>query len=145
MPRSGPADPERRRLLKLAAAAAAGGGLALLGLNALSGGSAALPAKAHTNPATGKTPTAGGSGAYPKVNVRYFQMESALPGLESEEYILPDPARFSQLLSEVIGRHPVISGMMANMLVLVDGLAARADTPLSSGDEVDFIPAVNGG
>jgi len=145
---AGPANPSRRHLLRLVAVAAVGGGIALVGSSVLFG-SKALPGgsnRAASPELQGDTEGMGGSSsASVKVKVEYFQMANALPGIREEYFTLGSPAQFSQLLAAVVDEHPVISGMMPSMLVLVDGVVATADTPLKNGDEVDLIPAITGG
>jgi molybdopterin converting factor small subunit len=93
---------------------------------------------------TASTPTASVSGSTAQVKVVYFQMPNAL-SVKQEYYVVQSPATYGRLLSDAIERHPVLAGMMSNMMVLVDGVPARPDTPLSDGDEVDFIPTMSGG
>ena len=135
-------------MIRLLALGAAGAGLALVGADALfnsrlSGGASSQTSVSTAIPAT-RAAIQTQSGSL-RVKVRYFQMAGTLPGVQQEFFVLQRPARYSLLLEEVVGKHPVISGMMPTMLVLVDGLVAEADTPLNDGDEVDFIPTVSGG
>jgi molybdopterin converting factor small subunit len=62
-----------------------------------------------------------------------------------EYFTLPAQARYSDLLVGVVEEHPAISAMIPSMMVLIDGVPAKATSSLSDGDEVDFIPAVAGG
>jgi molybdopterin converting factor small subunit len=135
-------------MLRLVAFAAVGGGIALLGSGFLF--NASKPASGQASQAmdsTSSTPVvtaAGGSAASLTVKVMYFQMANYV-NIKEEYFVLPSPARFSQLLSSVTGKHPVLTGMMPSMMVLVDGVSARPDTLLNEGDEIDFIPAASGG
>ena len=145
---AGPADPSRRRLLRLVAVVAAGSGIALLGSGLLFNSRTAPGGPDRTAPPTlaaNAGLTAEGAASYSRIKVKYFQMASTLPGIREEFFTLRSPARFSELLAEVVDRHPVLLGMVPNMLVLIDGLVAKADSPLNDGDEVDFIPATAGG
>jgi molybdopterin converting factor small subunit len=72
-------------------------------------------------------------------------MSAALPGVTQEYFVLPTPATYGGLLNAVVAAHPALASMMSSMMVLVDGLVAKSDTPLQNGDEVDFIPAMAGG
>ena len=145
---TGPANPSRRRAIRLLALCTAGAGLALVGADAIFSSKPGGSISSQTSVLTA-APTTRAAGqaqsANLRVKVRYFQMAGALPGVQQEFFVLERPARFGQLLEEVVGEHPVIAGMMPTMLVLVDGLVAEADTPLDDGDEVDFIPTVSGG
>ena len=143
-----PQSPSRRRLLRLLAVAVVGGGAALIGSGIVLNFKTE-PAKsgltASSVPAAGALATVGNQAAKVRIKVMYFQMASSLPGIREEYITLQGPARYSQLLGVVTSEHPVLTGMMPTMLVLVDGIVAKADTPLSDGDEVDFIPTVAGG
>jgi molybdopterin converting factor small subunit len=129
---------------------AAGAGVAILGYEVLLGSKSAPSPQGHPALPTASSSSSTSSSAEPrveniKVKVRYFQMAGTLPGLQVEYFDLLSPARFSQLRAEVIDRHPAVAGMIPTMLVLIDGLVAKDDTPLNDGDEVDFIPTVSGG
>jgi molybdopterin converting factor small subunit len=87
---------------------------------------------------------AAGSGAPVTVKVVYFQM-SQLVENHQEYFVLRSPANFGELLKEVTDKHPALASMTPSMMVLIDGTVAKAGTPLSDGDEVDFIPAFAGG
>jgi len=145
---SDPPDPSRRRALKAMAVVAIGGCVALL-----SSGLVSLPTINSGSQNQGTTSesefstqaSAGGQSASTRVKVRYFQMSAALPGVTQEYFVLPTPATYGGLLNAVVAAHPALASMMSSMLVLVDGLVAKSDTPLQNGDEVDFIPAMVGG
>ena len=78
------------------------------------------------------------------IKVRFLQMSQVVP--KSQEYFaIRSPGQYSDLLSAVLSKYPVIGGITPTMMVLVDGVPARAATPLEDGDEVDFIPALGGG
>jgi len=148
---SGETKPEkmtRRELLRLAAVSAVGLG-AVLGARGLVG--AAFPAPASTATASSLTSTSTTSTAPSsqsqkqiKVKVAYFQMPLVVN--TSEEYFyLQSPAQYSDLLPRVLQAHPNLSPMLPTMMVMIDGMLAQPDSPLSDGDEVDFIPAMAGG
>jgi molybdopterin converting factor small subunit len=98
-----------------------------------------------TRPTTSTNDEAASGSTFVRIKVRYFQMSDALPGVNQEYYVLPSPAHYPGLLTAVISSHPVLSGMMPNMLVLAEGIVAGSNTLLRDGDEVDFIPTVSGG
>ena len=62
-----------------------------------------------------------------------------------EYFVLPNPAYFRDLLTEVLEKHPALSPMIPTMMILVDGIVALPGTALRNGDEVDFVPAIPGG
>jgi molybdopterin converting factor small subunit len=138
----GPSDPSRRRLLKLIAIGAAGIGIAALGYRLMpdSPSGTVHQALAQTSGSESE-----GAAVDARIRVRYFQMVNAIPDVQAEVFVLGPPTTYGHLLAEVVDRHPAVSGMVPNMLVLVNGVAARPDTPLDDGDEVDFIPAIAGG
>ena len=144
-----PTDTSRRRLVKGLAVAAAGGGIVLL-----FGSNFVLNAK-QTPAGTGLVRASASAGSdkstaevqttFSRIKVRYIQMSDVISGVDQEYYVLPNPANFNQLLTVVCSAHPILSGMMPNMVVLVDGLAAKTDSRLKDGDEVDIFPMMAGG
>jgi hypothetical protein len=61
--------------------------------------------------------------------IMYFQMPFAA-GVEQEEFIVPNPARFSDLLASVLEKHPALSPMMPTVMVLTDRLRPSSPRPL---------------
>ena len=135
-------------MLRLMAFAAVGGGIALLGSGFLFNASKSASGQASqamvSTPSAPLVTAAGGSAASLRVKVMYFQMSNYV-NTKEEYFVLPSPARFSQLLSSVTEKHPVLTRMIPAMMILVDGVSARPDTLLKEGDEIDFIPAASGG
>jgi molybdopterin converting factor small subunit len=79
------------------------------------------------------------------VKVVYLLMAQYIETGE-EYFTLPSPATVSNLLGDVLGKHPALSEMMTSMQILINGSPAinlRAN--LKDGDEVDFLPVVAGG
>ena len=144
---SDPPDPSRRKALKAMAVVAIGGCVALLGSGLLSPPRIDTASQSQATTASQSSMQDGGSSQTvdTRVKVRYFQMNSALPGVTEEYYALPSPAVYSELRAAVIASHPVLARMMPTMLVLVEGVVAKGDTPLHNGDEVDYIPTIGGG
>ena len=135
-------------MLKLLAFAAIGGGIALLSsgflFNAPKATSGEDQQKSVSTLLTSSTYAIGTNSASAKVKAVYFQMTSYFDTKE-EYFVLRGPATLGQLMSDVVAKHPVISGMVPSMMVLVDGRPANSGTPLNDGDEVDFIPTISGG
>jgi molybdopterin converting factor small subunit len=130
------------------AVVAVGGCAALLGAGLLSLPRVAPGGQSQSTTLESQVSTQGsaeGQNAYTRVKVRYFQMSAALPGVTQEYFVLPSPATYSGLRNAVIAAHPALASMMSSMLVLVDGVVAKSDTPLQDGDEVDFVPTMAGG
>ncbi|MDG6901830.1 MAG: MoaD/ThiS family protein [Nitrososphaerota archaeon] len=78
------------------------------------------------------------------VKAVYFQM-SQIVDVHQECIAVKPPATVGEFLQMVTSRHPVLAGMMPNMMILVNGSASKVDTPLKDGDEIDFVPAFAGG
>lgn len=107
------------------------------------GASAPSPTSALLRPPADASNAA--SGASVKVKVMYFQMPQNVTSTKEEYFNLQSPAYFRDLLNVVVGEHPLLSPMIPSMMILVDGVLAVPDTPLTDGDEVDLIPAAAGG
>ena len=154
----------RRRLLKSALVfSVIGGGMIILGGTSRSAAKATQPSTASI-----QTPSVTASSASPaespvpdlqtssasapsnissapvKVKVMYFQMPLTV-SVSEEYFVLPGPAYFRDLLSNVLEKHPALSPMIPTMMILIDGVPAAPGTALGNGDEVDFIPALAGG
>jgi molybdopterin converting factor small subunit len=141
-------DQSRRRFLRLIALAGVGGAAVVLVPRLLVRTAADGPSQSKQTQmlATGQPVATVGGASMPstKVNVRFFQMSQAV-SVTQENFFVQSPAKYSDLLAAVESKYPKISTMVPTMLVLVDGIPARAATPLKDGDEVDFIPAIAGG
>jgi len=154
----------RRRLLKSALVLSAiGGAMIILGGTTRSAAKATQPSTASR-----QTPSVTESSAVPaqspvqnlqtssasapndvasasvKVKVMYFQMPLTV-SVSEEYFVLPGPAYFRDLLSNVLEKHPALSPMIPTMMILIDGVPAAPGAALENGDEVDFIPAIAGG
>ena len=143
--KSNPPDPSRRRALKAMAVVVVGGCAALLGSGLISLPRPEIGSQDQAESHSSVTGTGNGQTAHARIKVRYFQMSSTLPGVTEEYFDLPSPAVYGQLRAAVIASHPVLASMVPNMLVLVDGVVAKSDTPLQDGDEVDLVPTMAGG
>jgi len=141
-------DPPRRRALKAMAVVAVGGCVALLGAGLFSLSRVNPESQSNSTTLESQVSTQGsveGQNTYARVKVKYFQMSAALPEVTQEYFVLPSPATYSALCNAVTAAHPALASMMSSMLVLVDGVVAKTNTPLQDGDEVDFIPTMAGG
>jgi molybdopterin converting factor small subunit len=83
--------------------------------------------------------------AFLRVKVRYFQMAQYV-SVGDEYFDLQSPALLRDLLNAVSLRHSSISpGMIASMMIFVNGTPAKTNAELNDGDEVDLIPPTAGG
>ena len=141
-------DQSKRKLLRLIVLAGVGGAVAVLLLGSSVRNTSNLTYQSTqsqelTTSQLGTATSYANRGSM-KVNVRFFQMSQVIP-VTQEYFVIQSPAQYSDLLSAVESKYPVIAGMILNMLVLVDGIPAKPGTPLQDGVEVDFIPAIAGG
>jgi molybdopterin converting factor small subunit len=141
-------DQSRRKFLRLIALAGVGGAVVVLvpGLLVRTASDDSSQSKQTQTLTTGWSPatTGGASVSSTKVKVKFFQMSQAV-AVAQESFVVQSPALYSDLLAAVESKYPKISTMVPTMLALVDGVPAKAATPLKDGDEVDFIPAIAGG
>jgi len=140
----------RRLLLKSAILFSAVGAGMVLGVEALvtaapsasttSGEASASEALLQASPSGGSV----APGTPVRVKVVYLRMPQTF-SITEEYFVLQSPARYRDLLSEVVEEHPFISAMVPTMTVLIDGYFGQPTTPLKDGDEVDFVPYMAGG
>ena len=121
-------DAQRRSVLRWLILAGVGGGLAVLGLGSL--------ARAQS--------VAAGPTATLRAKVVYFQMSQQV-NVAQEYFEVQSPGSVGDLMMIATQRHPSLSGMEKQMMILVDGRPANASTPLKDGDDVDLIPTFAGG
>jgi len=124
-----PGSSSRRRMLRWLALAGLGGGLAVVGFVNLVG----APESAKTRSPESLI-----------VKAVYFQMSQSV-SVGQEYFGLEAPAHVSDLLKIATQRHPALSEMVHQMLILVEGVPAVSATVLADGDEVDLIPTLVGG
>jgi molybdopterin converting factor small subunit len=79
-----------------------------------------------------------------RVKVVYFQMAQSI-GVGQEYFEVQAPAHVGDLMRIAIQRHPALSEMAKQMLILIQGVPADSGTALEDGDEVDLIPTLVGG
>lgn len=137
----------RRRMLRSGLLLSAVGVAAILGVQRAA---RASPLGSVGGSGTGSSPSpAGVSGAVPggsiTVKVVYFGMPLAITSTKQELFVLQSPAHFSDLLDDVVEKHPIISAMIPTMIMSVNGVPGRPSTLLKDGDEVDLVPATAGG
>ena len=80
-----------------------------------------------------------------RVQVLYFAVLRERLHREQEVVELPDGARIGTLFDHLARLHPQIAALRPHLQVARNRVMARAEEPLSDGDEVAFIPPVAGG
>jgi hypothetical protein len=137
----------RRQVLRWLALVSLGGGITALGLGALLRTDASADAEEPRTASTKPTPVetvVNGQQSTMRIKVVYFQMPQAV-SVGQEYFDLQSPARVSDLMRAATQRHPALSEMAGQMLILVEGVPASGTTGLENGDEVDLIPTLVGG
>jgi molybdopterin converting factor subunit 1 len=66
-------------------------------------------------------------------------------GAPEIEIAIVAPCTAAEILAEVCRRYPALEPWRASLRVAVNGTYARADDPVTFGDEVALIPPVAGG
>ena len=103
-----------------------------------------------TAPNAPSTSTSAGVATFPPggsvaVKVVYFGMPLAVTNTRQDLFVLESPAYFKDLLDAVVEKHPIISAMVPTMIMSVNGVLVRPNTPMNDGDVVDLVPATAGG
>lgn len=146
---SGGTDVSRRRMLRFVAAGAIGA-VFFLALGRLDLASSARPSdESPVSTPSGTLAQPSGTGAIDdtgilRVKAVYFQMKNMTP-LDYEYYQLAAPASIGNLSEVIQSRYPPFAVMRLSMVTLVDGQVATSATSLHHGDEVDFVPMIQGG
>ncbi|HEX8995050.1 MAG TPA: molybdopterin converting factor subunit 1 [Ktedonobacterales bacterium] len=80
-----------------------------------------------------------------QVRVRYFAALREATGASEETLDLPDGATVTQARSLLAERRPALAKLLPTCAAAVNRGYAQADTPLSEGAELAFIPPLGGG
>ena len=80
-----------------------------------------------------------------QVTVRYFASLREAVGLGSEPLDLPDGTTVQVARALLAARRPVLEGLLPTCAVAVNRAYVSAETLLSPGDELVFIPPLGGG
>jgi molybdopterin converting factor subunit 1 len=80
-----------------------------------------------------------------RVHVRYFAALRERVGKDSEEVTLPAGATVSQACAALIERYPQLAPTLKSCAAAVNRAYASAETALTEGDELVFIPPLGGG
>lgn len=81
----------------------------------------------------------------PTVTIRYFAMVREAVGRDRDELTLPVGATAGGVLDKVLAEQPSLANARRSLMVMVNQVYARPDTPLADGDEIALIPPVSGG
>jgi molybdopterin synthase sulfur carrier subunit len=80
-----------------------------------------------------------------RVSVRYFAALRERVGKDAEELALADGATVEQARAALIERYPALSATLTTCAAAVNRAYASAETALTEGDELVFIPPLGGG
>ena len=79
------------------------------------------------------------------VTVRFFASLRDVTGEAQCELTLFPGARLSDLVAQLVQRHPALDGYQDSWHFAVNQTHAEPDTPLRAGDQVAIFPYVAGG
>lgn len=80
-----------------------------------------------------------------RVWIRYFASLREAAGVEGETLELPDGASVGQARALLAERRPALATPLGPCMAAINQRYVSADTPLSAGDELVFIPPLGGG
>jgi molybdopterin synthase catalytic subunit len=80
-----------------------------------------------------------------QVRIRYFASLREAVGAADEALDLPDGATVSQARTLLAERRPALAKLLPACAAAVNRSYAQAETPLSDGAELAFIPPLGGG
>jgi molybdopterin converting factor subunit 1 len=79
------------------------------------------------------------------VKVLFFGRVRELTGLDQDVAELPAGATLADLFDRYAARFPKLAGFRPSLVASRNQEFAAWDTPLSSGDDIAFLPPVSGG
>lgn len=80
-----------------------------------------------------------------KVALVYLGAAREAVGTKEEEFVLPEPAKIEQVVSQAMTAHPKLSELKETLKLLVNGRWAKENEELKDGDRVTLLPPVGGG
>jgi len=80
-----------------------------------------------------------------RVKVLFFGRIRELTGITEESLETPEGTTLSELFERYERRFPALVGFRSSLVASRNQEFAAWDTPLSSGDDVAFLPPVSGG
>ena len=80
-----------------------------------------------------------------RVKVLFFGRVRELTGINEESLEMPEGTTLSELFEHYQRRFPFLAGFRASLVASRNQEFAAWDTPLSSGDDIAFLPPVSGG
>ena len=79
------------------------------------------------------------------LRVLFFGRVRELTGFAEESAEAPQGATLADLFEQYAARFPKLTGFRASLVASRNQEFASWDTPLSTGDEISFLPPVSGG
>lgn len=80
-----------------------------------------------------------------RLKVLFFGRVRELTGITEESLEMPDGTTLTELFAHYQKRFPSLAGFRASLVASRNQEFAAWDTPLSSGDDIAFLPPVSGG
>lgn len=80
-----------------------------------------------------------------RVKVLFFGRIRELTGITEESVELPEGTTLAELFDRYQKRFPALSGFRSSLVASRNQEFAAWETPLSSGDDIAFLPPVSGG
>jgi molybdopterin converting factor subunit 1 len=80
-----------------------------------------------------------------RVKVLFFGRIRELTGVSEESVDMPEGATLNDLFESYQVRFPFLSGFRSSLVASRNQEFASWETPLSSGDDIAFLPPVSGG
>jgi molybdopterin synthase catalytic subunit len=80
-----------------------------------------------------------------QVRIRYFASLREAVGASEEALDLPDGATVAQARTLLAAQRPALARLLPTCAAAVNRSYAQAETPLSEGAELAFIPPLGGG
>lgn len=75
----------------------------------------------------------------------YLGQAREVVGTKEEEFVLSEPAKIEQVVSQAMTAHPKLSELKETLKLLVNGHWASESEELKDGDRVTLLPPVGGG
>ena len=80
-----------------------------------------------------------------QLTVLFFAQARERAGIATASIAVPDGARVSDALDEIVRAHPALEPLRGHLAVAQDGVIVRADDVLRDGAELALLPPVSGG
>lgn len=80
-----------------------------------------------------------------QLTVLFFAQARERAGIATTSIAVPDGARVSDALDEIVRAHPALGSLRGHLAVAQDGVIVRAGDLLRDGGELALLPPVSGG